>query len=211
VETIARLEARPEPPPPPRRDRPTFSLLAFAAGDSWVATPSGRLAIVRASAARVEWIEPGGRRVIGPPIRWQPVPVTARDRSDFVRQMLATSGTSDRGGVDRPPGGLGPVSADQMTDQAVAQMVANMTFAKEKAAFTDAAPIVAPDGTLWVERSVAAGARSIWILFDAAGRPSGSWQLPAGRRLVGVGRGRVYLVSADDDGIERLERYAVPR
>ncbi len=123
--------------------------------------------------------------------------------------MLATSGTSGKGGAGRPPGGLSPVTADMMTDRAVAEMVANMTFADTKAAFTDAAPIIAPDGTLWVERSVASGAPSTWDQFDAAGRPTGSWQLPGGRRLVGVGRGRVYAVTTDDDGIERLERYLI--
>ena len=85
-----------------------------------------------------------------------------------------------------------------------------MTFAETKAAVADATPIVAPDGTLWVERSVPSGAASTWDLFNAAGRPIASWQLPTGRRLVGVGRGRVYLVAADEDGIEKLERYAVP-
>ena len=210
LETIARLKASPLPPPPPRRDRPTFPVLAFAAGDSWAVTSSGRIAIVRGADYRVEWIEPDGRRTIGPPGAWKPIPVTAKDRSDFVRRLMATSGTSGKGGVDRPPGGLSPMSADMMGDKAVAEMVANMRFAPTKAAFTDAPPIIAPDGTLWVERSVPAAAAAIWDQFDAAGRPSASWQLPAGRRLVGVGRGRVYLVTADDDGIERLERYPLP-
>ena len=210
VETVARLKASPRPPPPPRRDRPTYPVFVFAPGDSWAATPAGRVALVRAADYRVEWIEPDGRRTKGPPVAWKPILVADRDRSDFIRRSLMTSGTSAKGGVDRPPGGLSAVTADMMTDQAVGELVANTTFAKTKAAFTDAAPIIAPDGALWVERSVPAGAASVWDLFDAGGRPSASWQLPAGRRLVGVGRGRVYLVAADEDGIERLERYPLP-
>lgn len=207
METIGRLKASPQPPPPPRRDRPTFPVYVFAPGDSWAVTPAGRVALVRAADYRVEWIEPNGRRVTGPRVEWKPIRVTAKDRSEFVRRNLITGGTSGKGGADRPPGGLSPVTADMVTDRAVAEMVENMTFADIKPAFTDAAPIIAPDGTLWVERSVAAGAPSTWDQFDAAGRPSGSRQLPAGRRLVGVGRSHIYAVADDEDGIERLERY----
>ena len=86
VETIARLKASPRPPPPPRRDRPTFPVYAFAPGDSWAVTPAGRVAIVRAADYRVEW---------------KPIRVTAKDRSDFVRRSLATGGTSGKGGAGR--------------------------------------------------------------------------------------------------------------
>lgn len=210
VETIARLKASPRPPAPPRRDRPTYPVLVFAPADAWAASPTGRVAVVRAADYRVEWIEPDGRRTSGPRVAWKPIPVTATDRSDFIRRALATSGTSSKGGVDRPPGGLSAVPAEEMTDKVVAELVANTTFAETKAAFTDAAPMIAPDGSLWVERSMPADAASVWDLFDAGGRPTASWQLPRGRRLAGVGRGRVYLVATDDDGVERLERYRLP-
>ena len=60
VEIIARLKASPEPPPPPRRDRPTFPVWVFAPGDSWAVTPGGRVALVHARTYQVEWIEPDG-------------------------------------------------------------------------------------------------------------------------------------------------------
>ena len=211
VETVARLKGSPRPPPPPRRDRPTYPVLVFAPGDAWAATPAGRVAIVRAADYRVEWIEPDGRRTTGPSVAWKPIAVVDRDRYDFTRGTLATTGTSGKGGVDRPPGGLSAVSADMLTDKAIGELVANTRFAKTKGAFTDAAPIIAPDGSLWVERSTPAGASSTWVVFDGRGRPSASWQLPAGRRLAGIGRGRVYLVATDPDGIERLERVSVLR
>jgi hypothetical protein len=39
----------------------------------------------------------------------------------------------------------------------------------------------------------------------------GQVTLPPGRRLVAVDRGGVYLVRTDDDGLEWLERYGLPR
>jgi hypothetical protein len=66
---------------------------------------------------------------------------------------------------------------------------------------------MAPDGALWVERSVAAGAAPVLDVFDQEGRLVRQVTLPAGRRLVGFGRGVLYAVAADDDGLETLERY----
>ena len=71
------------------------------------------------------------------------------------------------------------------------------------------APLVAIDGTLWVERSGHVGTRATWDVFDAAGRNVRRTTLPAGRRLVALGRASAYLVATDDDGLERLERYAL--
>jgi len=209
-ETVAKLKATPEPPPPPRRDRPRIPMMIFGAGDAWAATPSGRIAIVRAPDFRIEWIAPDGGRTVGPLIAWKPVPVAALDRTNFARRFLATSGVGGKGGADRPPGSLTAVPADEMTDEAVAALVANSPFATTKPPFTDATPIIAADGTLWLERSVPAGKPAIWDLFDGAGRPVRSWELPAGRRLVAVGRSAVYLVARDADDNERLERYALP-
>ena len=71
METMAQLRASPRPPPPLRRDRPTFPVYALAPGDSWAVTPAGRVAIVRAADYRVEWIEPNGRRVVGPRVEFE--------------------------------------------------------------------------------------------------------------------------------------------
>ncbi len=209
-ETLARLKAAPEPPPPPRRDRPRIPGTIFGVGDAWAATPAGRIAIVRAPEFRIEWIGIDGKRVVGPAIAWTPVPVTPADRRGYARQFLAVSGVGGKGSGDRPPGGLTAVPADEMTDEAIAALAANSSFAATKPPFTDAAPILAADGVLWLERSVPAGQPAVWDLFDGTGRPIRSWELPAGRRLAGVGRSAVYLVTTDADDNERLERYPIP-
>ena len=69
---------------------------------------------------------------------------------------------------------------------------------------------VAPDGNAWVERYVAAGAPREYDVFGAGcqaqrqGDPSG-W-----RRLVGFGKGVVYLREVTEDELSYLERYRLP-
>ena len=207
LDRLAWLRPSPEPPPPPRRDRGRIPYIVFGAADAWAAGPDGRVAIVRARDYRVEWIDPTGVKTIGPLVSWTPVAVTAADRTSYTRQFLASSGTGGKGGGHRPPGGLEATPADMLTDKSVAEVVANTAFAATKPPFTDARPRIGPDGMLWVERSVADTAASLWDVFDRTGRLTFSLELRVGRRLAGIGRGTVYLVSVDPDGIETLERY----
>jgi hypothetical protein len=58
-----------------------------------------------------------------------------------------------------------------------------------------------------VERSVPAGAAPVLDGFDAGGRVVRQVTLPAGRRVVGTGRGVLYAVVKSADDLETLERY----
>ncbi|MEO8448457.1 MAG: hypothetical protein ABI647_01630 [Gemmatimonadota bacterium] len=207
LERIGWIHPAPQPPPPPRRDRPRIPMLIFGAGDSWAASPGGRIAIVHAAPYRIEWIEPNGTRATGPAVAWEPLPVTAADRTAYTKDFLATSGIGGKGGPGGAPGGLSAVPAELQTDARVPEMVANTAFAKTRPPFTDAAPRIAPDGRLWVERSTPLGAPSTWDVFDERGRPAARVELPRGRRLVALGAGAVYLAALDADGLEHLERY----
>ena len=78
-------------------------------------------------------------------------------------------------------------------------------FSPVKPPFTDAMPLIAPNGELWVERSVSATVPPLWDVFDATGQLVRRYQAPNGRRLVALGRGTVYAVVQDADGLERVE------
>jgi hypothetical protein len=60
---------------------------------------------------------------------------------------------------------------------------------------------------LRVERAQHAGQPPRYDLFDQNGNRIGRAVLPAGRRLLGLGRGTLYLIATDETGIERVERY----
>jgi hypothetical protein len=64
---------------------------------------------------------------------------------------------------------------------------------------------------VWVTRTVAASEKAARIdILDAHGALRAVLRLPPKRRLFGLGARTVYLLSTDDDGLQTLERYALP-
>jgi hypothetical protein len=74
-------------------------------------------------------------------------------------------------------------------------------------AFQPNGVFVTPEGEMWVERYVAADDPPTFDVFDSAGRMVKRVSFSPGRRLVGFGRNAVYLVSADEFDLLRLEKY----
>jgi hypothetical protein len=205
VDTLASLKGTTSPPLRERRQM-GIPFVPFAPQDGWAVTRAGRVAIVRSHDYHVEWL--GGEKgvVRGPAVPWDPVPVTPADRMAYTRSFIANSPVGGR----NPDGGMSAAPAEFLADRTVRQVAENNEFAGTMGPFTDARPLVGEDGTLWVERATHVGAPSVWDVFDASGRPTRQVRLPPGRRLIALGRAAVYLVAADDDGVERLERYALP-
>jgi hypothetical protein len=166
----------------------------------------GRVAFVRSADYRVEWRDAtSGRLTRGSATPFRALPVTAADRTEYVRHFITSSPMGGKG-----ISGMSATPAEMATPEAIADMVPNQEFAATRPPFTDFTPRIAPDGTLWVERSVATGAPRRFDLFDRQGVRRRVVTLPRGRRLVAAGAGVVYLAAVNDDGVERLERYRLP-
>lgn len=101
--------------------------------------------------------------------------------------------------------------ASALEAEQIRQMVAHNAYAEYKGPITGSKPFVSEDGTVWVEATVPFGAAQLVDVFDTSGRRVDRLRLPPHRRLLGVGRKALYLVTTDDDGLERLERYAWPQ
>lgn len=69
----------------------------FGANDNWLAARSGRVAIIHAEPYRVEWVERDGRRTLGKPQLYSPIPVTIADKKSLepkgppFRRVYATN------------------------------------------------------------------------------------------------------------------------
>jgi hypothetical protein len=174
----------------------------FAPRDVWQVDPAGRIALVRSADYIVHWREPDGSLTRGAPVRRPPLRVTGADRLGYVAQFMATAVIAGRGDQE-----MTAMPASQKTPEALARLVTKQEFREVRPPFTDRTPLIAPDGTVWVERSVAAGSAPAWDRFDARGAHLGGMILPAGRRLLAVGARGLYAAAADADGLERLERY----
>jgi hypothetical protein len=174
--------------------------------DDWAVAADGRVAFVRAADYSVQWVEPDGRVVSGPPNAFKPVRVGEAEReewqSDMSRSGVSVSMTATSDGTRsmsmRRGGGGGPppdASAADWPDVAPA--------------FRYGRSVVTPTGDLWVERYVPAGEPPLIDVFDGAGRKRGEFTLPVGCRVVGFGRGTVYLSRIDADDLQWLERYRI--
>ena len=180
--------------------------IMFSPQDGWQADADGRIVVVRSDRYRVETRAPDGRTTTGPATSHTPLRTTRRDRTDFVARFLNSSPVSGRG---EGASGLGQLPAAMKSREAIEAMVETQEFAPVRPAFTDRGPWLAPDGVLWVERSVPSGAPPLYDRFDRNGVRRTPVTLPAGRRLIAVGTRGIYVSAVDADGIETLERYAV--
>jgi hypothetical protein len=206
VRIVARLKGH-QPPSWAKEGRPRrtpgIPMVGFAPQDAWTVAPDGRMAVVRSGDYHVEWLETGGGVRRGPSYAYPTLPVTDADKRAFVVAFLQSSPMSGRGA----DGGLGHTPGEFQTAEHIAQGIRTNEFAERHPYFRAGGAWMAPDGALWVERSVATGAEPVLDVFDGAGRLVRQVTLPAGRRLVGIGREVLYAVSTDADGLQTLERY----
>ena len=195
---------------PSRSAGPRIPYVPFSPSDTWTAFPDGRLLVFRAADYHADRINPDGTTTSGPAVPWTRLTVTDADRYDYTRRFLAGSGSAGRGGPSGPAGGITPTPPEMLKPEAIRAMIGYSEFAATKPPFTDALPRRSPDGLVWLERSGPLGAAPSYDVFDGEGRLVKRVTLPAGRRVIGVGRGALYAVATDDDGVERVEQYTRP-
>lgn len=179
----------------------------FAERDGWAVDPDGSIRIVRARDYRVVRVGDSGE-VEAAVIPFTPVPVTAADREALRREKaMNPAGMSFGGRSTTADGGVTPERMAFMRRE-----FPDDIFPTHKPPFVDGGVFRSPAGQLWVVRSPQGPALHgdrVDVL-DVAGRRIREIALPAGRRLVALDRGGVYLVREDDDGLQYLERYGWP-
>jgi hypothetical protein len=76
--------------------------------------------------------------------------------------------------------------------------------------FLEHAVTFATDGSLWVKRTTAAEDPPTFDVFSPSGQTMRRIVLPERSKLVGFGKGVVYLAHIDDDDLQYLRRYELP-
>lgn len=173
----------------------------FPASDGWAVAPDGRLAIVRAADYRLEWVTPVGR-VRGQPVAVRPVPIRAAEREEWAASVGGglSIGVENRNGEITTTFRRGRPGAQQPD-------LSGLEWPARKPPFVSANVFATPEGEVWVERSVAAGAPREYDVFDRQGALTARYILQPARRVVGFGNGTVYVVRTDEDDLQYLERY----
>jgi hypothetical protein len=162
------------------------SVVPFIVGDQWAVDATGRIAILRWDDYRVDFVMPSGTVVRGQPIPFRRVRVSEAHKAEWREEERARLAGSPA--VVREPGRWPEFMPP---------------FPTRPASF-------APDGTLWVLRTGAAGANALYDLVDAGGRVVRHVTFAPRSRVIGFGARSVYVVRRDEDDLEYLERFAWP-
>jgi hypothetical protein len=162
--------------------------------DGWGVAPDGRVAVVRGQPYRVDWIAPDGRVTRGPDVPHTPLPMTEADRQAYLARAAGGPSASMGAGTARGSGGI--------------NTGIEPSFADTKAPFNPEDVFVSPDAEVWVQRTQPAGvAAVIYDVFDSRGRRAARLEFPAGSRVIGFGRGSVYVRETDAAGSHALRKY----
>ena len=181
----------------------------FAQSDAWVLEPDGTVVVVRARDYSLQWIKDGKVLRTSASIAHTPIRIGSADRDAFRRDRAANPAGMSMGGAGRTADG-------SVTPEAMAKMLEaypDAQFPQHKPPFVERGAFRSPGGHVWVVRSPEGPAlkgNRIDVL-DATGTRIRELALPAGRQLLALERGGVYLVHEDADGLQYLERYTWPQ
>ena len=190
-----------------RQDRspsrtPRFPNVPFAPQDAWAVTRQGDVFVVRSADYHIERVARDGKVVLGAPIEYSVLPVTHDDKFAYVLWNTLSSPIGGRGeGMMHQP-------AEWSEPAYIEEMIANNEFAEVKPPFVPSGAWTTPEGELWVERSMPFGAPPTYDVFDDQATHVRQVVLPEGRRLLGFGRGVLYAVTEDEDGLQWIERFS---
>jgi hypothetical protein len=170
--------------------------------DAWVAFPDGRVAIVRGANYRIEFILPNGTKPAPTTIAYERYKVTEEDKKaelEAIRKLTA-----------QQMGMVKKLMPANVTLDIVVAPPPSWPAEYPPVAILGAIP--APNGDLWVRRSVPVRLeRERWDVIDRAGKLVARWQLPPKTDLVSVGTGAVYTVRIDEDDLRYVQRVELPR
>ncbi len=170
--------------------------------DAWAVAWDGRVAVARSGDYHVEWVQPDGRVVDGPPVEYELVEIRRADKEEWLENQGngIRVGISVENGERRLSMGRGGEGGGRDPD--------DLEWPKVKPAFVADGVWVTPEGDAWVERHVAAGAEKLFDVFGSDGRLKIRVRLPRNRDVVGFGTDGLYVVRTDELGLQWLEVWA---
>ena len=186
----------------------SISQIPLSPADAWGVAEDGRIVIARVADYHVEWIELDGSTTMGPPVEYERMSIgTAekeawRDSRSESGGGMSISAFADGGGNIQFSVSRGGQSEDEDLD--------SYAWPDELPPFYGSRIPVDPRGRAWVRTHGPAGAPPVYHVFGASGEREMIVELLPGRRVVGFGDGKAYLVRMDEYGLQYLERHVLP-
>ena len=187
----------------PSNQQVSISPVPLSPQDGWAVAADGRLAVVRTSPYRVDWVQPDGRVVQGPAVDYRPVRIGRDEKLAYLEDRQRNSVSisvqivngrrstafSRGGGRSREP----DINAYEWPEY--------------MPAFDATRVQISLVGDVWVKRFLAANEPPTFDIFNGAGRLVRRVILPEARELVGFGDGVIYLARIDEFDLQWLEKY----
>jgi hypothetical protein len=185
VDTIARLrgaESRMVVTGTAERPQRVLYQVVYSVSDQVMMFPDGSIAVARQQPYQVEWWSPDARRTVGPVLPWSYPGVSEAEKSAYADRLTRRRG----------PG---------------AKLRPEMPWAETIPPFRSSGLLAAPDGSLVVLKEQWSGSpESEYDVINRQGERAFTLALRWNERIVGFGARSAYVVVADADGIERLDR-----
>jgi hypothetical protein len=182
--------------------RYTLAFPGLVAADAWAVFADGRVAIVRNNPYSVEFIAADGKKSAPVRVAYTQIPVTEADKKaemDEAQRLMKEQSKA-----------VQKMMPNNITMEF--EMLPPVSWPATYPAVSPLGAMAAPDGRLWVKRSVPAReGREMWDVIDQGGRLVGRWRLPAKTTIVGMGNSVVFAARTDEDDFRYAQRIEIPK
>ena len=175
----------------------------FTPAETWGVAGDGSIVRVFPEPYRVGWLTGKGQTALGPVVPYTPMKVTEADKKEVMDNLRRSPGTTILIGG---PGG------SARTSNVPPPGMQEPEFADTKPPYDGQGAVqVAPEGEVWILRTRPAGDKvPTYDVFDRSGTLVKKVSLNPNSRVVGFGKGAVYVARTDEDDLQYLQRFARP-
>ncbi|NOT07786.1 MAG: hypothetical protein HOP28_06235 [Gemmatimonadales bacterium] len=187
----------------PSQARFTFgNTKRFTPTEAWGVAGDGSIARVIPDPYRVAWISGKAQPVMGQVVPYTPIKVTEAEKKEITEAQRSGTGGGTRIVIG---GGTGTGGAQNI-------QLPPPEFNDTKPPFDGAAAVaVTPEGEAWVLRTRRHGDETpTYDVFNRSGALVKSVSLNPRSRVLGFGKGTVYVARTDEDDLQYLQRYKRP-
>lgn len=172
--------------------------------DAHLVLASGDVVTLDAAAYRFDrWHD--GRRIVSVKVPWRPVPVTEAEKVAYVQAEEPPKQLNLNGPKGKPGGGTTGGRPANWKD-------GGKIWPANKPAFVDDDVHLASDGRIWIRRYTAHDVTEAqYDVLDDNGKLLGTVRFRPDTKVVGFGKGVVYVSERNADDELLLRRYALPR